>query len=231
MSKKLVKVVTGVLVDEKSEALRDEMKALINLVEQAWYKFSINIVEIYDSKKYIEWGYDSFEDYVVQDLGIPYRIANWKLNAGKKILQLGISETQVDKIGYTKFKEVASLMKADTTQEEISDLLDKARTKPLREIQQYVKAMRLQQQSDGKILPLNTIKFRMTLDQLEILGLGLSAAKEVVDTTYDEVALEYIVRDWLLHLVQDTNYEEVKSTMSKYYDDKVAHKTHINKGE
>ena len=227
MSKELVRVHEAVLVNEESEKLRNEMKALINLVEQAWYKFSTNIVEIYDNKKYIEWGYDSFEDYVEQDLGIPYRIANWKLNAGKKILLLGITEKEVDKIGYTKFKEVASIMKASMSKDEISDLLNKARTTSLREIQQYVKAIRLSQQGDGKRMPLQAVKFKFTIDQLEVLGLGISVAKETVETTFDEVALEYIIRDWLLHTTGGTKDDRV--IMSEYYDDKVAHKTHINK--
>lgn len=212
----------------KDDDLEAKAIKLLENIEESWYDFSIIIYEIYNSELYKTKGFEKFGDYVADKFNLEYRTAMWRVQQGEAIKRLGITKEQCSGIGWTKFKEISVLMGADTKKSEIDSLLKKAKDMTARELQEFVKAERLETEKVSRKV---TMTFKLMNEQANTVEEALKTAKEIAQTESEDIALEYICAEWLMNHNPKIAEKIMKEVHIPKPEVKAPHKEHANKGK
>lgn len=161
-------------------------------------KFSLNqyIYEVYESEIYKSWGFEDFKSYVDQELPVEYRVAMWYRQMGKVMNLFGITQQQVDEIGWTSFKELATLITDKTDKSKVVSFLAYAKAHSFREVAEYVRKEKAK--VHGKVAEERfSISLTFNKDQHAVYQEVLSESKALADTENDALAIEYALSEWL----------------------------------
>lgn len=110
------------------EGLRDETIKLVNDVDRAYFTIGGNLSQIARSGLHESWGFDSFEDYIEEELGFARRKAYYLIAIYEKAVELGVTDDdeaveQLTSIGWTKAREILAYV---TSRDEFNEWVGRA---------------------------------------------------------------------------------------------------------
>lgn len=225
------------VVEEMADDRRKKLVEIKTDIDNKWVDFSVIASEVYDTKEYEKWGFDKAEKFAKADLGMEYRTFMNRVHMGRVIRSLGISKDLIQGIGASKFKEISLLLDESSTQKELTTLVEKAGKLPYRELQDYVRHVRLEKQG-GEVVKKITMTFRFTDEQGEIVESALNDAiskflLDPNDPMARNIAIENICEWFLLETEGKTIPESILKALSKHEkkevkEVKVKHKKHAH---
>lgn len=106
-------------------------------IDQQYLEMGRDLFDIYYNKKYLDWDYETFTDYVFNEVGYADSTADkfrylWK----KYVMELGIAPDRLHGVGYAK----ADMLKPIITNKNADDWLDKARALTIKDLRVAINA-------------------------------------------------------------------------------------------
>jgi|GEM_PF-2314087 len=140
----------------------------------------------------------SFKEYVEKEHGLNYRKASYWVSIYNCLSDAKIPWRKVQHIGWSKLKEIASVL----TNDNLEEWLKIAETQNTLTLIETVKKSKSKPEShlDDKMKEAKTLTtktFKLHADQRETIEQALSQVKEQTHTEYDAVALELICADYM----------------------------------
>lgn len=178
----------------RAEVVRQAILEAHKAIEENYLAMAQLLSEAYHKDFYAEWGFKDFREYVETELDVHYRKAMYLVDIWDKVKQLGLSKAKVAKLGWTKMKDIASVVTAENQKE----WLEKAEKMNSRELTEAVKVSRSADTSQaGPVPTITTMTFRLSEAEANIVTEALEEAKKLTETENVVVALEMICQDWL----------------------------------
>lgn len=139
-----------------------------------------------------------FRDFVQDKFGIHYRKAQYLINIYDDLLEADVPWDKVSGLGWTKLKELASILNPDNVDEWVA----KANSMTTLNLKAAIKAFNAGELStDGTTDPdtagVSTITFTVHPDQKETIKQAIEQALEEAQTEFKGVALEAICMNYL----------------------------------
>jgi len=126
--------------------LRERVKGLRIKVEEGYWDLSQALHEVYDNSAYVAWGYDSWKEYVEQELDFALRKAQYLVNIANWFgsLPKGVQKW-VAAMGWTKAKELVGKV----TAENAAEWKKKVQGKTVAQIQELLKGSTSSSSGEG----------------------------------------------------------------------------------
>ena len=175
------------------EIVREQIKEALGQIESGYIDLSKLLSEAYHKEFYVKWGFDTFEDYCAEELDVKYRKAMYFVDIWDKVKQLKLNPRTVASLGWTKMKEIATVINEKNAKE----WLEKAKSMTSRELTEAVKIVRNKQAADGTVPVVTTMTFRMSEAEANIISEAIEEAKKLTENENPVVALEMICQDWM----------------------------------
>jgi hypothetical protein len=176
----------------------DAAKMLVERVEETYYTLGGVLADIYEQGIYKSVGYDGkrgFADYTQAELGIQYRKAMYLIDIYQRMQALGLDDTRLREIGWSKAKELLRFATADN----FDDLVDYAKEHTREQLVDYLKTSNVSDGSEGTAggtVKKTKLSFSLFADQAEGVTRAIDAAKNMVGSDDPNQALEYICTEW-----------------------------------
>lgn len=179
-------------------------RELVNRSEETYFTLGGVLSTIYRQNIFKSLGFDGkrgFADYTAADLGINYRKAMYLLEIYEQFTALGLDETRLAAIGWSKAKELTK----HATAENIEELLGHAAAMTRTDLQAHI-ARTFVSNGDGTAgtagtagtsTEKTTLKFSLFADQGRTVERALNVAKGQASIEDLNQALEYICGEWL----------------------------------
>lgn len=173
-------------------------KSLALSADQSYFNLGGVLNHIKTVGAYEQAGYTgkrAFNDYVEKELGYGYRKAIELIGIYRNICRLGLSESRLIEIGWSK----AKLLAKHATVENFDELIDIANANSREKLDVIIKNT-FTTAGDGTAgTRIAKTKFNFTLfaDQAETVSRALEAAKGLANNSDLNAALEYIAGEWL----------------------------------
>lgn len=154
--------------------------------------------------------YESFKAYVEGVLGLQYRKSMYLINIYDKLVDAGVSWSDVAGIGWSKLRFIVNHLTAKNA----GKWAKRCAKMNALEIQDYVKQLEAGKssgkgdESEPTVTSVSTMSFKVHEDQKEIIREALDKKKGDLDTEHDAVALENLALDY----VQGTTGKSKKVT-------------------
>lgn len=192
----------GVEIENLSE---EDAKALVGRlaeeVDQTFFKLGGVLSRILEHQWYKP--YASFREYVEQEHDITYRTAMYWINIYTSLIEAEIPYDKVAGIGWSKLKELASILTADNVDEWVKKA-KKLNVPQLANLIAQTKKEAAAGENEGATPSSNaasniisTKTFKLHADQKETVEAAIEKAKKEGNTDTDTVALEYICLQYL----------------------------------
>jgi len=173
------------------EVVLNELHECIENIEQNSLGAVRAISEIYQGDYYHHYGYENFNDFCEIELGISARSGRYYVAIGNAIKNSGLSWEDVDGIGWTKLRTIASLMNKKNAKR----LIDLCGARSVSELTEYVKAQKADS-ADVSPSTVSRMAFSLEEDQAEVVHEALALAKRVIESDNSSLALEHICFEW-----------------------------------
>lgn len=178
----------------RAEMVRQAILEAHKAIETNYIALAQLLSEAYHKEFYTEWGFKDFREYCETELDIHYRKAMYLVDIWDKVKSLGLSKAKVAKLGWTKMKDIASVVTAENQ----AEWLEKADKMTSRELTEAVQVSRKADTSQaGPVPTITTMTFRLSEAEANIITEALEEAKKLTETDNAVMALEIICQDWL----------------------------------
>lgn len=202
----------------QAEKCRQRIEDAIRGANVAFYDLSMGLLEAYENDYAKDWGYDNWTQYVEGKLDMKYRTAYYMVEIAKAVRQLGISKERVQKIGWTKLKEITGVITSKPNEsEKYLDMAENMSTSELREALHSEVKLTEGKEATAAIMRMS-LKFEG--DAAGIMSDGLSLAYGDIGKEDVSLALSHIVGEWLLARggnVQSSTLEDWVAYIKKVY--------------
>ena len=187
-----------VLPPSQYDDLRTEVIEAKNASEQAYWRLASALYIVWNESAYDEWGYDSFGDYVDNELSMQRRkaqylvaIAGWFGEQSEQV------QSWVKQLGWTKARELIGVVDESNANE----WRDIAENSSLRELTTAVKEAKAENNvsnpsSGGETKPKRK-NFALFEDQMSNVSSALSKAMSLANTEKEGHALDLICTEYL----------------------------------
>lgn len=193
------------IVDYSTE-LRNAILESVHSIDRNFLSLARNLHDVFKIRKYMDWGFATYEDYVNTELQFSYRKAKHLTNVWEKVEELDLDHAKVEEIGWSKAAEIIKVMDKDNADE----WLEKARESSFHALEDEVKDVKgRKSRAEGK-----PTKMVLNIDE-NIYGImedAIIEAKRIHDTDDNMIALSQICGEWLLIKSQTP----VKATIDDY---------------
>jgi hypothetical protein len=178
--------------------------ALLDDVNLNYFKLGGVLSVIRDNKWWHDqYGEIPFMEFLEKHFGLHYRKAMYLIQIYNDLIESGVKWDQVKEIGWTKLKEISSIITPDNVVEWV-ELAKVLNTIQLAERVSAAKAQTLETSGkipedapDVSVSSTSKISFKVHEDQKATIELAISKAKGEAGTEYDSVALEAICLNYL----------------------------------
>lgn len=181
------------LSNMKETPAKELARQLLEAGEQSFFKLGGVLAHIQDNGWYQP--YPSFKDFVQGEYGIQYRRAMYFISIYNDIIASGIPYEKVKDIGWTKLKEIASVLTTDTVDKWV-ELAKNNTALQLADLVSQAKKTNTALPSSQKS-EITSKTFKLHNDQKELVEEALSKAKGASGTEVDAVALELICTEYV----------------------------------
>lgn len=156
--------------------------------------------------------YASFREYVEKEHGIHYRKATYWVAIYNDLSESGVPWDKVKSLGWTKLKEIASIIKPDNVDEWVKIAQGQTTLQLIETVSAHKKKQaqgQLSDQSgDAEVKTVTTMTFKVHEDQKETVKAAIDKAKKESGTNVDSVALEFICLDYMGSTAKLPNLQE-----------------------
>lgn len=178
----------------REETVRKEILEAQHHIESSYLDMAKLLSEAYHREYYATWGFKDFREYADAELGMNYRKAMYLSDIWDKVKSLGLSPAKVEKLGWTKMKDLAAVITAENAKEWMA----KAEKMTSRELGEAVKTSRTPDKTAvGAVPHITTMKFVMGEAEANIITEALEEGKKLTSSENAVVALEMICQEWL----------------------------------
>jgi hypothetical protein len=235
MPKTKVKTKTQTIqVTNITKALKEAMKK----EAEGWVEFALLAEEAYRAEEWRRKGYESPKQYVERELDgrISYEIFMHRVKMGECIKKFDLKKNEIVHLGWSKFKEIATLALSDENMDtdELRELIEDIKDRSHRDIKDFVRKERLRRAEGETIQKTSRITFNLIDEQDNVIREALSAACELAETSNMNIALTYICSEFLMNHTEDSNIVQVirerVHQMGEKAQKKAPHKPHANRG-
>jgi len=185
-------------ISSKANQCRERIeRAVINMTTN-FVDLSTAMLEAYDNDYASEWGFPNFKEYVEGHLGLKYRKCMYWVNGARAIRELNLDPEQINKIGWTRFKEIAPILLEEPRRQK--ELLKMAENLSSRQLQEKLREEPGIKQREGK--PASAGVMRMSAkfegDAMSVVSDGLNLAYSELGIEDISAAVQHIVSEWLM---------------------------------
>lgn len=180
----------------------DALNAALSLVNQAEATdFTLGGVlhNIHETGIYKTLGYDGkrgFDDYVEQTLGLASRKGRYLMTTYVAFASLGIDETKLAEIGWSKAKELARIP-GEALKKDFDKLVKLAGTKTREELIAHI-TTKYTVATRGSSVKTTSFNFRLAEEDGETVKAAIAQAKALAgENADDNRALVYMAGDWM----------------------------------
>ena len=178
---------------------------LMNETDSNYFRLG-GILSVVNANKYYEKdGYENFRSFCETKLGIPYRKSMYWIHIYEALIESGISWNKVKDVGWTKLKDLASILNVDN----VDEWVQRALTSTVHQLQELIKKSQAGTLANSGIEPtddapdagtkstVTTITFKVHADQKTLIEEAVVKAKSEAKTEHSGVALESICMNYL----------------------------------
>lgn len=167
-------------------------------IDHDFFKLGGVLAKIQADGWYLEKGYENFRGFVESESGLEYRRAMYFIGIYNGLVQSGVKWDQVKHLGWTKLKELASIL----TIENVEEWATLAENMTVLQLQAYIKEQKQKltpaaSGPDDSSQKVTTMTFKLHTDQKATVREALDKCKAQTQTEFDSVALEHICLDFL----------------------------------
>jgi hypothetical protein len=178
---------------KRSAEVRKKIQTTMEAVEQDHMILAALLAEAYNKKYWEEWGFEDFKVYCADELDVHWRKAYYFVDIWNKVEEYNLDVKQVKEIGWTKMKEIATVM----TKRNYKSLMKKAAKMNARDFIDEIKVIRAKQKGKDPAPVVTSINLKANEDEAKTILEAISEAKKLTESANDTVALEMICSDWL----------------------------------
>lgn len=195
-SKQESKEATGAVAKQThDEEVREQLKEIVTQVEESYIDLARLLAETYHKEFYLAWGFDTFEKYCEEELDFQYRKAMYFVEIWDKTKSLNIPKSKLTKLGWTKLKDLVTVM----DEENAKEWIEKASDMTTREVTDAVKITKRADPTANAVVPsITTMTLRMGESEANIILEAIEEAKRICESDNAIVALEMICQDWMV---------------------------------
>lgn len=179
---------------KKEEALA-AIKAINDETEFTFFKLG-GILSMIQAHAWYD-PHASFREFVENEHGIQYRKAIYMVEIYNRLTQSGVPWSKVAPLGWTKIKEIARVMTAETADEWVKIASQQTTLQLTETIKNKLSKDASKSLEDQSSKTVTTKTFKVHNDQKETVEAALAKAKDQSGTTVDTVALEFICIEFL----------------------------------
>ena len=182
--------------EQKAAQCKERIENAHKGASVAFYDMAMGLLEASENEYPRVWGYENFSDYVEKALDMKYRTAYYMVEIGKVVRDLAIDKDRVQRIGWTKLKEIAGVLRDQPT--DANKYLTMAESMSTTQLQDALRSdVKLTESKDAKpALMRMSLKFEG--DSAAVLSDGLSMAYGDIGRDDASLALTHIVGEWLI---------------------------------
>jgi hypothetical protein len=163
-------------------------------IETGYIDLAQLMSEAYHREYHLKWGFKDFREFCDSELGMHYRKALYLVDIWDKVKTLNLSRAKVEKLGWTKMKDIAQVVTAENAKE----WMDKAEKMTTREVSEAVKVSRSPDRTaTGTVPHITTMTLKMSEAETRVVMEAVEEAKKMTQSDNTVVALEMICQDWL----------------------------------
>lgn len=180
-----------------SEKALGAVAKLLDNIDHEYFHLGGVLSVIQSNGYYQDKGYETFRSLVEAEYGLQYRKAMYLVSIYNGLVSSGVSFEKVKKLGWTKLKELATIL----TPENVDEWVGIASSMTLLQLQEYIsqQSKGVKAGGDTAVEPtkVTTMTFKLHEDQKTTIREALEKAKHESGTEFDAVALEMICIDYL----------------------------------
>jgi len=180
----------------RSEKVRQDIIIAASQIDEGYQELCQLLYEAWSNAYYIRWGFDNFQDYCSQELGVEYRKARYLIGIAEVISDLKIDWKDVEGVGWTKLRVLIPIFKQDGL---VGDWLEIAKGYSVRDLEKlakdYTTGFDISAKGGDRIV---TLSFRLTPEQSEVVMDALEFAKKSISTEDNTLALEQMAYDYVM---------------------------------
>lgn len=187
------------LKEEKAFAL---VPKLMDSIESDYFRLGGVLAHIQSEGWFMDKGFENFRAYVEDGCGMAYRKSMYLIQIYNGLVASGVSWEKVKSLGWTKLKELSSILTPDNVDGWVATATDMT----VLQLQDYIKAQTAgstketsaEKKSDAaEVKKVSTMTFKVHDDQKATIREALDKCKHETGTEVDTVALEHICLDFL----------------------------------
>lgn len=221
---------------KKPKDLTKRLHAVIKQEAETWVEFAQVAYEIYNTEHWRKKGFSNLKEYVAKETDgkVSYEIFMHRVKMGEVVRKYKLKKEQIINLGWTKFKEIATLALSDENMsaKELLDFIKEAKDLSFRDLQAFVRQQRIKK-LNGEEQKIVTIKFRLLDEQDNVVKEALDAAMSLSETDNPSIGLTYMATEFLIHHSEDSSVvQAVRERVNEISKEvvKAPHKPHSNKG-
>lgn len=143
-------------------------------------------------------GFDTFKEFIENKFGLQYRKAMYLIGIYGSIVESGVEWQKLSGIGWSKVKEIASIITVDN----VDEWVEKAQMLTVLQLNEAVKQAKTGQLDKSDETPaessgVTTFTVKVHPDQKATINAAIDKAKKDADTDYPGVALDAICMNFL----------------------------------
>lgn len=123
----------------KVEDIRERILKRKNILDQQYLRLGYDLFLVYKDESYKKWDYESYADYVTNEVGISIQTADDYRRLWKFYNEMCVDQDKLSGIGYTRARTIRSVLKRSN----VDQWLEKARTLSFDNLRAEVKLERL----------------------------------------------------------------------------------------
>jgi hypothetical protein len=166
--------------------LRRMIKKVAGEVGEKMLELSKLLNEAYHSEAYLNWGFQCFEQYLNQELGMGYRKGMCLVGIWDNVVDFSLPEEKIEKIGWTKMALLHPVM----TKDNALDWVRRAEKMKVCQLNEVMDEMRNKQKKCQRLV------FFLTPDHFEEARRILNKARTHYRTRSRAETLECLLREW-----------------------------------
>ena len=184
------------LNERKALECRERIETAAKNASTAFYDMSMGLLEAYENDYAKIWGYENFSDYVESALDMKYRSAYYMVEVGKVSRQFAIDRGQIERIGWTKMKEIASFIQEKP--EDAKHYIEMAESMSVRQLQDSLRAeVRMTEQREARPAILR-LSMKFEGEGADIVSGALTTAYADIGRDDAALAFQHIAGEWLM---------------------------------
>jgi len=201
----------------RKNAVRKDVLSVALEIESSYLKLGELLYEVHYGGYWQEWGYDSFDAYLMDEVRFHHRKGMYLISIFKKLrIDAGVPKEKLEGIGWSKAKEVARV----ATSENAGEWVEKARESTVTELVNEVREAKAEEAAgdsgEGKIEKAYRRNFTLFESQQENLDEALKKAATVAESDKQGHLLDCICLSFLANVMEDQGEGHRVSEMMRH---------------